>query len=445
MSDIKSEGERGDFRRSMSENCIDQYEERPDSEMNNGSSNDSIVFVFMGNSHSKDSMEQLKSFTSRQPGYKVEVGSSQEILEADSDDDTGSSSSEENMHNGSMETVETVKENMIPAEERISSESLQKEYEDDDDKPLRHRYGIDESVLPIPTKSVSCDNIPKQSWTDRDIHRSRSASLLDVGQIDNANDPKNNEGIFPPCVETSERGSNDTSSIQEHHMSSIDACNTSESMMSSIEEAMIIPLEVNREEVTYSRIPLGSSPSDEGNSFITEPKLFKSPTISQERYRAPIMVDKAMETSKEGLTETVQEKSNQQPTEASTQTGTDESSIKDANTAPRDASVLPSLDSPYRAKSIGDVSQPARDTELNLSEEADNWLNLSSMVNETSAMIQNIQDKSHDGHQNPGTNHDRSTNLIHQSRGNNPTEVQDDVTQTGSSLLDLHTSECQNG
>lgn len=63
---------------------------------------------------------------------------------------------------------------------------------------------------------MSSDNLPKQSLSKHKIHRSRSASLLEVNsKIEVADDSSNNEGIFPPCVETSERESQNMSEARD--------------------------------------------------------------------------------------------------------------------------------------------------------------------------------------------------------------------------------------
>ncbi|KAK3094106.1 hypothetical protein FSP39_024188, partial [Pinctada imbricata] len=424
LSNLCDENEKEDFRRSMSENCLDQYEEKSDVDDNNCSSNDSIVFVFMGNSHSKDSMEQLKSFTSRQPGYKVELESSQELLENEELIDL--SESAQKLKNDDVNQAKSGSKHEISEEDKINVNI----FDDEDDRPLRHRFGIDESVLPIPTKSVSCDNLPKQSLADKNIHRSRSASLLDVGLPENVNDPKNNEGIFPPCVEASERGSNSTSLI-EHGVSSVNSSNLAESTSSSMGEDTVVPNETS-EEITYSKIPLGISPTEQ--TFVSEERIAPESHSREHagRYRAPVLIERGMVTSHEELASL---STNHVGEEVGTQTNLEGNFEKSSKTGSHHTGVLPSLDSPFRARSIGDVSQPARDTELSLSEETDNWYNLSSMVNETNAIIRNIQDEPIHGN----TSYDKMPRKVGIEK-TSFRDVSNEVTQTGPSCFKFNTS-----
>jgi hypothetical protein len=73
--------------------------------MNSSSSNDSIVFVFMGQSHTRESMEKLKKYTSKQKGYKVHE-SDDNILSQnhDNDNDMSYRDSDNKMSEESMDS-----------------------------------------------------------------------------------------------------------------------------------------------------------------------------------------------------------------------------------------------------------------------------------------------------------------------------------------------------
>ena len=77
-----------------------------------------------------------------------------------------------------------------------------------EDQPLRHKFGIDESVLPMPERPMSADNLPKHRLKFKDIQRSRSADMLDVG---GSNEPESEEGIFPPAVINNDEAQTDPS------------------------------------------------------------------------------------------------------------------------------------------------------------------------------------------------------------------------------------------
>ncbi|XP_061168862.1 uncharacterized protein LOC133178120 [Saccostrea echinata] len=374
MSDVPTE-DREEIRRSMSEACMDQYEEAKDDNAN--SSNDSIVFVFMGQSHSKDSMEQLKSFTSKQPEYNIL--SSTEVLEdrGDESDEDGRSSN---------------RDTIIQEEEAIDGmenwEQRPRSYTDneDDDKPLRHKFGIDESVLPIPTRSMSSDNLPKQGLSQQKIHRSRSTSLLEVhSKIEVADDSSNNEGIFPPCVETSERESQNTSDVKD---------STSAEIGDSDFSLTELP-----DDMQYSRFPSQHAHPDDTHQHTSYNSTMRPRDEERNAEVSQGLVEFGTQTNETIL-----------PTHA------------------KDNRVLPGLDSPYRAKSTEELTR-GRTTELHLTEDTENWQNLSSIVIENNARVQNLQQRL------PGEYRYGSIDAVSAHR--------DDTTQTSTSLQNLETSSTQ--
>lgn len=374
MSNVATE-DHEEIRRSMSENCMDQFEERKDDTAN--SSNDSIVFVFMGQSHSKDSMEQLKCFTSKQPEYNLL--SSNEVLE-----DSGDDSDEDDQSSNKDSVVQN--EDAIDGAENERRRPRSYTDNEDDDRPLRHKFGIDENVLPIPTRSMSLDNLPKQSLSKHKIHRSRSASLLEVNsKIEVADDSSNNEGIFPPCVETSERES------QNDGKDSTSA-EIGDSDFSLTELDTPRAGDIVSDEMQYSRFPHHHEhPHD---------------THQHTDYNS------AVRSKDEGRN-------------VQLGTQTDENEI--VPTRVRDNKVLPALAAPYRAKSTEDLSR-GRSTALHLSEDTENWQNMSSIVIENNARLQHLQERL------PGEYRCHSEDLSMQ---------RDDTTQTSASLQDLEDSSTQ--
>ncbi|XP_062569884.1 LOW QUALITY PROTEIN: uncharacterized protein LOC134231950 [Saccostrea cucullata] len=373
MSDVLTD-DREEIRRSMSEACMDQYEEAKDDTAN--SSNDSIVFVFMGQSHSKDSMEQLKSFTSKQPEYNIL--SSTEVLEDrgdESDEDGRSSNRDTVIHD----------EDAIDGMENWEQRPRSYTDNEDDDRPLRHKFGIDESVLPIPTRSMSSDNLPKQGLSQQKIHRSRSTSLLEVhSKIEVADDSSNNEGIFPPCVETSERESQNTSDVRD---------STSAEIGDSDFSLTELP-----DDMQYSRFPNRHAHPDD----IHQHTSYNSTMRPKEEERNGELVSQV---------------------EFGTQTN--ETILP---THAKDSRVLPGLDSPFRAKSTEELPR-GRPTELHLTEDTENWQNLSSIVIENNARLQNLQQRL------PGEYQYGSVDSVSAHR--------DDTTQTSTSLQNLETSATQ--
>ncbi|KAK3608655.1 hypothetical protein CHS0354_042670 [Potamilus streckersoni] len=185
------------YRRSLSEGCISEYNQHDSS----GSSNDSITFVFVTKSgkedlnflhDEKDEVDMIildeegpgeneSPFIRSSPAPAVEDGEIILILT-----DTSSSSQTEDSTFSEEEHMDANDYDQGPHKFSV------------DDKPLKHRYGIDESVLPMPERSMSCDNLPKHVSKHENIHRSRSTSMLNVGVVEDENA---NEGIFPPTLD----------------------------------------------------------------------------------------------------------------------------------------------------------------------------------------------------------------------------------------------------
>ncbi|KAL3874645.1 hypothetical protein ACJMK2_037627, partial [Sinanodonta woodiana] len=189
------------YQRSLSEGCINEYDDQNNSSGSSNGSNDSITFVFVTKFEKGDlnflhddkgevgmilldeegPKESESPFSGHSPAPAAEDG---EITLALTD--TSSSSQTEESRFSEEEQVDANDYDKGPHKFSV------------DDKPLKHRYGIDESVLPMPERSMSCDNLPKHVSKHENIHRSRSTSMLNVGAVE---DPNANEGIFPPTLD----------------------------------------------------------------------------------------------------------------------------------------------------------------------------------------------------------------------------------------------------
>jgi hypothetical protein len=119
-----------------------------------------------------------------------------------------------------------VKQEVYRTQAGLVHNDVSKRY-NEDDEPLRHRFGIDESILPIPTRSVSSDNLPRKISNHQTMHRSRSTSLLDVETVEKTNSSSDNEGIFPPNVQHSEHNSQEFEHNDNNNIGTRDEYNTS--------------------------------------------------------------------------------------------------------------------------------------------------------------------------------------------------------------------------
>ncbi|KAJ8309143.1 hypothetical protein KUTeg_014017 [Tegillarca granosa] len=403
LSELNEHKETEDYRRSMSENCIDQYEERTNS------SNESIVFVFMGQSHTNESMEELKSFTSSHKEYKVH----EDEEEKNNTNDDSNITNEENDQNVSDIAEED-------QHRRNMSRSVSESENSVDTSPLRHRYGIDSNVLPIPERSISSDNLPKGSSDQPGIHRSRSADMLAVGVIE---DPTGNEGVFPPCF------NGDTSGSNEENMMSV---NSVDSKTSVGESDKILKDEIvkSTQEVLYAEIETAQTervkPQEVNyEGHISDDEII---TLTKTSYK-PESADRGVTTGVEKFSPVVSVGVQVSLSNSSTQTDSSYNSLAEEFLP---LNVLPALESDYRAQSMVNIGEAPGPAQLNLSEGTEEWYNLSHMVLENKTILKNINQNI------PGMNVQQNTDSSVCTANN-----QDDSTQTGGSLINLQSSGIQ--
>jgi len=457
MSDIYTGVERSDdVRRSYSENNIDEFEEDTNSE----SSNDSIVFVFMGQSHTKDSIEKLKN-----EGYDVEEKEDSNI------------SSEQNLNMGNVISGSSsngyadnssISEDLVfkPIQDASSEHDTSKDYGQFEsnsdqnissideqelhhgvscDSPLRHSFGIDASVLPIPERSVSADNLPKHTTSKQGIHYSRSASLLDVGSTDNPNDPSNNEGIFPPCVEDhdSSVGSREAYYNEEHLTHDTESITNAEDRnlgkLTSFEaDSCVLENGYDGQELLYSSLPL----ENQGNREETTEQVDYNGNLSTKEQLVirphslnPLSSERAARFISTGV----------QASLLDCETQTEVTDVSDTavnarnDTQSQQHHVLPALTAPYRAQSLGDLGEPDRLAAMHFSEDTDNWQTTSTVAIETNALLSKINEK------HPGMTSNSSLDESSKCTENGQTNsIQNSrLTQTGNSLTNLQDLEVQ--
>ncbi|XP_063427179.1 uncharacterized protein LOC134710718 [Mytilus trossulus] len=473
LSNICKDVEVSDFRRSVSENCMDQYEEA--ASLHSSSSNDSIVFVFMGQSHTRESMEQLKHYTSKQEGYKVHEsndnilsqnhGNAETLSYRDSDhkDSDGSMDSQEEMitnmehilSQNDLDSPEFSEETGIDSQEiseetGLESQEISEEqyldsqdisenfdsmgdnqsdplnsgetsplttevveeivtydvnpietayYEnkrvtsrqEEDEEPLRHKFGIDESILPIPTRSVSSDNLPRKISNQRKMHRSRSTSLLDMEKPEKITTSSDNEGIFPPNVQHSESNSIELEQKEDkEYISDIepdlegeDAGTGSPDMPPTPAPSVVDDTEddkqsshaINQDALYSSLFPLQTQQSQLDHNGNVE-DISGAQGETPERSRQLISPSRFVSVGTQAAL-------------ADSETQTDASVFISPDG--KIVQVLPGLDSPLRSQSM--VTLQGRMTQFNPSEDSENWYNLSSLMLETIPLLRNINQR----------------------------------------------------
>ncbi|XP_053404539.1 uncharacterized protein LOC123566392 isoform X3 [Mercenaria mercenaria] len=296
---------------------------------------------------------------------------------------------------------------------------------DDDSEPLRHKFGIDESVLPLPERSVSADNIPKHLMPVTDLMRSRSAGMLDVGVAD---EPESESGIFPPALRTdddqteqsvslhtmSEGGldhisqrtfSDMEASLSNRTSGDVDSenCNSEEnssavvrsicsksSSVESLEEEFIIDYKTNwnkhkpKQTVNHS----GSSEQEEGHDILDDEQQIRRvlETVQRLICPKPTSVDRGMTTESETDSNFVS---------IGVQTASSETSTADTGTLQlrADQIILPALAAPFRAQSMDSFGLGASGQGLELSEESRNWCTLGELMVETTHLLRRINDR----------------------------------------------------
>ncbi|XP_060080344.1 uncharacterized protein LOC132559734 [Ylistrum balloti] len=462
MSDISTPRCDRDLKRSMSEANVDDYDEITSSE----SSNDSIVFVFMGQSHTTESMEKLQkeynplSFESdSEPICKLSrVGESTSQLK--SEDMMNEEHAFDNDH-VKLGDSDLLRENeiILKSKEDLNLANMSPDHtgechyknygdddDDDDNEPLRHKFGIDESVLPIPVRSVSSDNIPKQTLSNLIVHRSRSTDLLEVNPKENPNDPSNNEGIFPPTVgsdfwDNVHGYDGNVIVIEEYYSDDSDTKNNGGDInLNNSKDRFIDEEQMTAEEITYSELSSthpfigrenASETIDYSGNLNNVEMLDQNEKSSSDFSSFPIL-----NTSGQIVSDDIQV--------CLTDTGTQTDIVENTNeNNQQDSQVLPAL--PYRAQSMGDINHVDSSITLSLPEGTENWENLSHMVIESTALVNNINQKIQGVHTISGSSSEMLASPFPTSRSHSDhssstshKEAQDDSTQTTGSLTAVH-------
>ncbi|XP_060572765.1 LOW QUALITY PROTEIN: uncharacterized protein LOC132730778 [Ruditapes philippinarum] len=300
-------------------------------------------------------------------------------------------------------------------------------YYEEDSEPLRHKFGIDESVLPIPERSMSADNIPKHLKPQNDLMRSRSTGMLDVGVID---EPESESGIFPPALRTdtdqtepsislhtmSEGGLDHTSqrtfsdidaSLSNRTSGDVDSenCNSGEnssaivrsicsksSSVSSLEEEFIIDYKTNwgKHKHKHGQETNHSGDSEDDDRVIDEEQQIRRvlETVQRLICPKPRSVDRGMTTENEKDLNSVS---------IGVQTNNSETSPEATSNLPTlvnaDQIILPALAAPFRAQSMDSFGLGATGQGLELSEESRNWCTLGELMVETTHLLRRINDR----------------------------------------------------
>lgn len=503
MYELEGDHER-EYLRSLSESNIDDFDQMNTS----NDSNDSITFVFIGDTR-QESPGEIESEAVTEPDGSILlqdpllVNISGRGHPSDSDEQVSDvlsrSASEDSVlerlstHTASEEiemiickkqNTEQLKnydelgnscqDDSPPSYTDTSDGFVQNRprvYDEDDSEPLRHRFGIDESVLPISERSVSADNIPKQLMLIKDIHRSRSTGMLAVGTGDNT---ESESGIFPPAPRSSCTDGDPTDQsismqtmsdgglekVSPRTFSDIDASfsnRTSDNLYSnasdsgenssaivrsicspsssehSFEEEFIISYRSS--DPPHSRKSVGDTitSDDEEDQFLDEQEQIRQVlhTVQRLIMPGPTMIDRGVSTSDTeatlnsvsiGLQTTSSETSTQTSDDASMQTVIQAQQI-----------ILPALAAPFRSQSVESFGLGASGgQQLELSEGSKNWCTLSELMVETTHLLRRINDKLPE-------QHDKTTS----SDGSQASQIlqqwKEISIQTGHSLTELNT------
>ena len=315
-----------------------------------------------------------------------------------------------------------------------------------DEKPLRHKFGIDESVLPIPERAVSADNLPKHKIKFKDIQRSRSADMLEVGD---SNEQESEEGIFPPAIQNvdddptdpsislrtmsdggidhvshrtvselgvtySSRTSSELDSVTSTSESSIakvkaahgDADSSSESsyLEEEYQEEIIIEYGKAYEmdklpDYNYGEVPVYNtsrkSPSTASEGEV-DPATFQDDEHIREVLRTvekfimpkQVLVDHGTSMTDESCLKYVS---------VGVQTSSLESSTQTTETNPihvnPDQILLPALAAPFRSQSMDSFGLGINEQKLVLSEGSNNWCTLGELMIETTNLLRRINER----------------------------------------------------
>ena len=336
-----------------------------------------------------------------------------------------------------------------PSDEQTQSDGLDQNVTNSgsvDDKPLRHKFGIDESVLPIPERAVSADNLPKHKIKFKDIQRSRSADMVEVG---GATEQESEEGIFPPArvqgdddqtdpsislrtmseggidpvsqrtvselgITYSSRTSSELDSVTSDSDSSIAKVKADHNMEGTSDSSE----EEYQEEITIEyaktyqtdrmpdnepgmvqvipaaddsrRSPSTASEGEVDPSVLRDDEHIREVLRTVEKFIMPkqVLVDHATSTDDENCSRFVSVGVQTSAVDSETQTA--ESNPIHVNP---DQIILPALAAPFRAQSMDSFGLGANQPRLVLSEGSDNWYTLGQLMVETTNLLRRINER----------------------------------------------------
>ena len=300
---------------------------------------------------------------------------------------------------------------------------------DSSSSPLRHKFGIDEKVLPISERSVSADNIPKQLTRYKDIQRSRSTGMIDVGVIV---EPESESDVFPPAPISYDEDQTDPSfslrTMSESGMdqisqrtvsdiaaslsnrSSADLETSSSGSISSARVRSVCSIASSSAEESYEEIVINYSNSREQKKRKRQKQEHESvssegeidiqtleerqahikhvlDTVEKFILPRPVLIDRGVSTENENG-----------PMFVSIGLQTSVENISDPggkleHIDMRSEHCLPALAAPFRAQSMDSFGLGQGAEYLNLSEGAISWVKMSELMIETTNLLRNINDR----------------------------------------------------
>ena len=367
-----------------------------------------------------------------------------------------------------------------PSDERMHSDGLDQNVgnsESLEEEPLRHKFGIDESVLPIPDRPMSADNLPNHRLKFKDIQRSRSADMVAVG---GTHEQESEEGIFPPAVHDeaqtdpsmslrtmseggidqvsqrtvselgvtySSRTSSELDSVTSSSESSVakmqdvqdrSCSQNSESEEEFHEEEIIIHFAqpvCTYQTLDYHSMRKPSSSTSEASEGEIDPAVLQDDEHIREVIRTvekfimpkQALVDHATSTDDETCSRFVS---------IGIQTSFLDSSTQTAEANPVEVNpnqiILPALSAPFRAQSMDSFGLGATSPGLVLPEGTDNWCTLGQLMIETTNLLKRINERLPDLDKMSSVSSSNETQAILQ-------KWHEISVQTGYSLTDLTT------
>ena len=336
-----------------------------------------------------------------------------------------------------------------PSDEQTQSDGLDQNVTNSgsvDDKPLRHKFGIDESILPIPERAMSADNLPKHKLKFKDIQRSRSADMVEVGGM---TIQESEEGIFPPAIVQGDDDQTDPSmslrtmseggldpvsqrTVSELGMTYSSRTSSELDSVTSDSDSSISKVKADRnaegtsdssdeeyqEEITieYAKAyqtesmpdyepgmvkvmpvaddsrgsPSSASEGEVDASILQNDEHIREVLRTVEKFIMPkqALVDHATSTDDANCSRFVSV--GVQTTGVDSETQTVESTPIHVNP---DQIILPALSAPFRAQSMDSFGLGVNQPTLVLSEGSDNWYTLGQLMVETTQLLRRINER----------------------------------------------------